>query len=186
MQLRFTPLHHIKNQRNSSNWMVILMVSLLILPFLMMNALKMHRKLEVNNMIHGKLLTEEVIIMKFTKTQMSDEIQWIAKDEFFFKDKMYDVIYSYVIGEATYLLVLDDEEERQINNMIKSSLDSCNGTASKPESHKKKTPLMLYCMTVKFYDEIVSNFKEQNSFSFKPVVFREIYLDILLPPPEKA
>lgn len=68
-------------------------------------------------MITG-LEKEELELLKFTKSEEEEQLEWEDSEEFEFNNEMYDIIVKEVKGDTTYYWCWRDTKETELNKKL--------------------------------------------------------------------
>lgn len=131
---------------------------------------------------------EELVLLKFDRTQTHSQLHWKHSKEFEYQGEMYDVVDSGIVGDTIYYWCWWDHEETELNKMLKEIMMLSPG--KHPMNRDSQFRLLQFFNSLFFAeaDLVINNlcielkvnyffaFHPINSFSGSPPV----------PPPELA
>lgn len=85
---------------------------------------------------------EELVLLKFTSEEAKNALKWKHAKEFEFRQQMYDIVETKVVGDTTYYWCWWDHEETKLNKQL--SLLVAKALNSNPQKKEKEDWLSTY------------------------------------------
>ncbi len=80
------------------------------------------QKAFIRKQVKEKIITttdmSEWVLLKFSESDLTSEIQWEHSKEFKYKGEMYDIIETKILGDTTYFWCWPDHEETSVNKKL--------------------------------------------------------------------
>lgn len=131
---------------------------------------------------------EELVMLKFTKTEISKELRWEHEKEFEYKKEMYDVIRTEVCGDTTIYFCWMDNEETLLNQKLTNWLvEFCQHNQQRKQSREN----LLDFYQLLFWEECSDTafdkrqIKRDDFFHYY-FSLNDVYLLPMIPPPQAA
>lgn len=144
-------------------------------------------KKEIKSIIKNNLSNSDIIKISINRNNLS-EIIWIEEGkEFLYKNKLYDLIKSEVLGDELILSCIDDKKETQLFANLDEQVNAyLNDDMSKKNSASQK--IIKSVLKVFYFNKIQISFAfgENNShlFAYSDIKISDKNSSIFIPPPE--
>ncbi|MEZ4883354.1 MAG: hypothetical protein R3E32_01365 [Chitinophagales bacterium] len=155
-----------------SRFSSILLIFILIAPIFLTYSWLQCQKSIVKNQVKTQLIAtiekEELVLLKFSKTEAKTKLKWEHSKEFEFDQQMYDVIESESVGDSIFYWCWWDYEETELNHILKELVDYALGNDS--QNKKNQTKLIsylksLYCTDNFEWDSDLQTILQQEFFT---------------------
>ncbi|MEO9475589.1 MAG: hypothetical protein ABJG41_08640 [Cyclobacteriaceae bacterium] len=137
----------------------ILLLLLLLAPFLGTYSWLHYQKHTIRKSIKRKLISitekEELVLLKFKKSEVNSKVRWEHAKEFEYKDEMYDIVESKTFGDSIHYYCWWDHEETTLNRQLDDLLASTLGGDDKRKNTKNTLIVFLnslYCNTLQCWN----------------------------------
>ena len=81
-----------------------------------------YQKKQVKREVKWKMIAgiprEELVLLKFTEGEKSNDLRWVHSKEFEYKGEMYDIVETHFKGDTTYYWCWWDYEETKLNKQL--------------------------------------------------------------------
>lgn len=116
------------------------------------------QKKEIKGQVKEKILAgidkQELHLLKFTQSQIKEELRWEHSREFEYRGEMYDVVEKKVLGDTTYFWCWWDYEETTLNKNLRHMLAKVLGR--NPNRKEKKEQLQDFFKKLFYAPQIES------------------------------
>ena len=103
-------------------------------------------KKEVKHRMMKVTSEEELVLLSFTETEISEKLRWEHSKEFEFEGQMYDIVKSKKEGDRTYYWCWLDAEETELNQKLAKLTSDVFGRI--PNNRKKQQTLLSFYRTL--------------------------------------
>ncbi|MEP0367577.1 MAG: hypothetical protein ABJN36_07150 [Cyclobacteriaceae bacterium] len=141
----------------------ILLFLLLLAPFLGTYTWLHYQKHTIRKSIKRKLISitqkEELVLLKFKKTEVDSKVRWEHSKEFEYQDEMYDIVESRSFGDSIHYYCWWDHEETALNRQLDELLVNALGGDDKRRSTKDTLIVFLnslYCNAIQCWSTALS------------------------------
>jgi hypothetical protein len=146
-------------------------------------------KKEVKKKILAGIDRKELILLKFSKKEVADNLKWENSTEFEFENKMYDIVEQHVIGDSVFYYCWDDNEETSLNKKLDEILKLVLGNDYQTKNKQKN--LISYLKLVYNYNgdlylHLILYPIKRTIYSFYFKNFSNLSISPLVPPPENT
>lgn len=128
---------------------------------------------------------EELVLLKFTKSEEQKKIKWEHSEEFEFNNQMYDIIEKEINGDTTYYWCWRDNKETELNKQLDDLLvNELGGDQQNNDTQKRLSSIFksLYYYETRLTPIVLTQPDLQNShYSFSNISFSS---SPPVPPPE--
>ena len=142
---------------------------------------KYQTRKEVKSQIISKIDKKELTLLRFTKTEIENKINWKDKKEFEYNGDMYDIVETKTDNENILFWCISDKKETYINKKIDTLLATVIDNNTQRKENKKilntflkalyfqniKTDNILLIENQKIISSYVNNYKT----SFTPPIY---------------
>lgn len=174
-------------------FIVVLLAISIHLPYFMVKMLLESKRVsirkEVKSLINTGLKDEELVKLKFSKSQAQQDVIWEKTDEFEYRGKMYDVVKTIKTPDSLIFYCWLDEADSSIKQKLNQWADF--NWQQQKNNHDNKDRLSDYnknliCESIepKFLVFIDKIFCLKNNISNVEPKYKSPYLNYLNPPPE--
>jgi len=124
----------------------------------------------------------ELVLLKFSKKEALQKLEWEHSREFEYNHEMYDVVDSKVFGDSIVFWCWWDHEETKLNRQLKSLVALTLG--NDVQNKKSQVSLIVHLSTLYYSDINNRDFisPDIKSELFFPYLFNKSSLEI--PPPD--
>ncbi len=133
----------------------ILFLIILIAPALVTYCWIKYRQSEVRHEVKKMIIKgidkDELVLLKFSKKDVEEQLEWEHSKEFEYNEQMYDVVESKVIGDTTYYWCWWDNDETKLNKQL-SDL-AANAFNNDPQKNEKQNRLISFYKALYFEQE---------------------------------
>ncbi len=103
-------------------------------------------KKEVKHRMMKVTSEEELVLLSFTETEISEKLRWEHSKEFEFEGQMYDIVKRKKEGDRTYYWCWLDAEETELNQKLAELTSDVFGRI--PNNRKKQQTLLSFYRTL--------------------------------------
>lgn len=169
----------------------ILLLFILIAPFaatyIGFRGERIRIKKEVRNLILNGISNEDLIVMKFLKSDSETRLRWEHSTEFEYSGKMYDVVRSKTSMDSITLWCWCDNDESQLIKEYKSLVAKALG--QNHQKHDNNTKLIEYLKTLYLPEAFAVSGEiyltaPVNSISNYRMLLNSSFIAIQKPPPK--
>lgn len=136
------------NNRLKGILLLFALIASTLLSFIWLSYQKYEIKGEVRKMISNGIEEEELVLLKFTKEESETKLKWEHAREFSYKQKMYDIVESQIVGDSVFYLCWKDQKETNVNNnlkMIANKFFNCKSQQDQKKDQINNFYKSLYC-----------------------------------------
>ena len=131
----------------------ILLITILTVPLLSTYMWLQHKKYTIRKEVKQKIISgiekEELELLKFTKEETQEKLDWKHDYEFEYRGEMYDIVERKQVGDSVYYWCWWDHEETQLNKKLTSLMNIVLG--GHKDAQEKQKHLTHYLNSL-FYD----------------------------------
>lgn len=127
---------------------------------------------------------EELVLLKFTKSEKESELRWEDVKEFEYKGHLFDIIESKIKGDTTYYWCWWDHEETKLSKKLDGLL--ADFLEHNPQSQKQENQLIDFFKKLfheNHADKLAVTSKHRVELVIYAVEFTTIYYLPPVPPP---
>ncbi|MBE0638498.1 MAG: hypothetical protein IH598_08260 [Bacteroidales bacterium] len=138
-------------------------------------------KKEVKWKMIAGLDRDELVVLRFTKEETLNLLNWKHSKEFEFNGEMYDIVETVAIEDSVFYYCWWDHEETHLNKKLNSLLAHAAG-----QNEQSKDRLNKICQFFKglYFDDLTSQKDQQFTNQLKITFFyTEKYNSLFFPPP---
>lgn len=157
----------------------------LTLPFLgTYTCLKMEKR-KVKKTIKWRMIDgmdkSELVLLKFTKTQVESELEWEHSREFEYNGQMYDVVEKQQQGDTIYYYCWQDDEETKLNLQLSELV--ANALGQNPLNKDKQERLHNFLKNLYCSEKSDKNLPARRAKEIFPFNLNSCYSSIFFSPP---
>ena len=162
----------------------ILLILSLAVPFggsfILLQFQKQLIKKEIKNRIISGIDRNDLVILKFTKTESESKLKWKESKEFEYNGEMYDVVESEFSGDTITYWCWWDREETRLNRQLNDLADRAAEQNTWNEENLRRITTFLQSL----YSPSRFDFDAFANFRFAPrPTLNYFYSSICIPPP---
>lgn len=168
--------------------LILFFIAPLATTYVFLNFQKLQVKKEVKREILAGMDKNELVLLKFTKDEIKNQLNWKHSKEFEYKGEMYDVIKTETLGDTTYYWLWCDNKETFLNKQLDQLVAIALGNNPKNQENQKR--LHKFLKSLFFSDDknnITTYFNERkNNFRFISEFYPSFSISPPFPPPKKS
>lgn len=169
----------------ASIFLLFLLVAPITSSFIFLHYQKKQVRKEVKRQIIAGIDRDGLVLLKFSKDEAQDRLQWIHGREFIFNGYMYDIVEVETTGGQTNYWCWPDSKETKLNKQLDDLLMSALGRDMKSKEKRKQLTHFyqnLYCLRP--FDWDFSDFRSEKTERFCKRVKIAVSFPPPVPPPE--
>lgn len=169
----------------------ILLLICLVAPFVTSYYWLTHKKKLVKKEIKKQMIAgmdkSELILLKFTQTEITTKLDWKHSKEFEYNGQMFDIVEQETVGDSTSYLCWLDRSETKLNKQLRELVAIALGNNPQNQNQQKQFTLFiksLYCNQPSIFK--LDNLINESSLIYSTQIFSLLYEieSIPTPPPE--
>lgn len=161
-------LPHIRICIVNRSQLSILLIVVLVAPFFGMHSWLQLRKHAVRKQVKRELIAgidkDELVLLKFSKTEVEEKLRWKHSKEFEFDGWMYDIVSVETTTDSIFYHVWWDNEETQLSRQLNRLTAIAFGNDQKRQ--EKQTHFNQYVRTLFFSKSRTWTLEERLSMTF--------------------
>lgn len=174
-------------KRIASISLLICLLSPVAATYVFFQFQKYQIKKEAKQQMIAGIDKEELILLKFNKTEIQQELKWEHSKEFEYNGEMYDVVEKHIEGDSIYYWCWWDHKETKLNKqldvLVSKALDN------EPQRQKKQNQLTDFFKNL-FFESFTYELQTMPKLSSREFNYAEHftskYYSPPAPPPRKS
>lgn len=169
----------------------IFLIAIMLVPFtgtyLWFQYQKKLIRKEVKEKIINSIDRQALVILKFTKAEITKKLKWEHSKEFEYKDQMYDIVETKTEGDTITYWCWPDHKETKLNKKLKILITKALGNNQQNKENQKRCQNFyksLYHPGLSDFDGMFLLPRDNKIQIYFSSVLSNIYLSPPVPPPE--
>lgn len=165
----------------TSSLLCCILVDPVIVTFTCLYYQKIIVKKKVDKQIIAGIGREDLVLLKFSKEDLTAKLHWENSKEFEYNRQMYDVIETITLDDAVYYWCWRDHKETKLNRRLEELTAQALGRDRKIKGNNER--LISFFKSLYFTISYIWNGSASESSDKQCCLFLNLYSSIIMQPP---